>query len=103
MNILCIGGCDNDLTPLLKLIKNVFHLIKILGPIILLIVAVIFLIRWATNKSKKDKPKKNYLKKAISTFIIAVVVFAGFSLGEYVLFKILPYDYDTKAQCWCSK
>jgi L-asparagine transporter-like permease len=102
MFILCQGGCNNDITPVLRFVKNMVNLIKIIGPAILLIIAAYHIISLIIYKAKKKKSKVNHLKRAISSVVVGIVVFAAFALGSVVLDKVIPYEYDKDAQCWCN-
>ena len=101
MFILCQGGC-NDISPVLKVITSLIKLISIVGPAILLIIAIYHVISLIIYKVKKKKAKVNHLKRAISSLIVVVVLFVVFTSGGMILEKIIPYDYDDQAQCWCN-
>lgn len=100
MNILCVGGCNNDITPVLSLIRNLLNFGRITISAILLIIAVVFLVKCLLDKTKKAKEK--HFKKAGLFLLISLGVFLVFTTG-LVIFGIATSDnYDDKAQCWCK-
>ena len=102
MFILCQGGCNHDITPVLKLIIASMKLISRLGPVILFIIALYHIISLIIYKAKKKKSKVNHLKRAISSVIVGIVVFAAFALGGMIVEKLIPYEYDQWNDCWCN-
>lgn len=102
MFILCQGGCNHDITPVLKLIIASMKLISRIGPVILFIIALYHIISLIIYKVKKKKAKVNHLKRAISSVIVGIVVFVVFIAGAMIIDQVIPYEYDDQAQCWCN-
>ena len=92
--------CDN-VSPMYSLLKNSLGMFKALIPFAFLVLAVFNIIKMIMAKDKVEK--KELLKKAITYFIISVVIFLVFVLIS-VIIGILGKSNEpvNLAMCWCK-
>ncbi len=98
--ILCQGGCNNDITPVISLLKNIFNLIRFFGTTILLFAGLYNLIIQLVSKKKRSKERK---KRGLIEIMMALIIFLTITLGNVIYGTITKDKWDNDAQCWCGK
>ena len=98
--IMCAGGCGPDPEPWKLVVKNIIIFCNYLIPIILLLIGIVMIIKWATKKGPKDK---KLLLKGIGFIVLAVIVYI-LIMFIFVLYAlgVAINNYDEVYHCWCS-
>ena len=96
--ILCQNGCREDnYEPVIKLIANIFNLIKYFSGALFVIAFLYFLFVIIKKDKKYDKKKKI----ALIIMIVILVIFVLSIITSLVLNGMIP-EKDELLNCWCK-
>ena len=98
--ILCAGGCGNDIEPIKMFFLNLLKLIRLFGPLIIAVIGLVLLIM---SLLKKDKKRKKRRKEGLILLLVSLIAWVVLTLS-IVAYRslVIVREYDEGLQCWCK-
>ena len=98
--ILCAGGCGDDLEPIKYFFLQLLKLVRFLGPLTIAVIGVVLLVMSLVKKNKKSKARRN---KGLKLIIISLIAWHVLTLSLVAYNSlIIAREYDEGLQCWCK-
>lgn len=98
--LMCAGGCNNDISPLISVIRNILTIIQRLSVIGILLYLLYVIIMFLSKKKKMTG--KELGKKIVKYLIIAIVIYFVIAIILALIGIFIDSSYDPWVNCWCK-